>query len=203
MIGLVSFALLVAPLVLSPRLPTESGAGKLPAAAEIKAVPFVKQQGDWCGPAALASVLQFYGEKVSQEEIAREIYLSGVRATLNLDLLLYARGKGYVAEAGEGGLAKLKEEIAAGRPVICLEKERFALSSRNHFVVVFGYDEKAKTFRLHSGSKGNVKRGYDAFDKAWKKGDRWRLTISGKQEKPPEKAADEKPQATAKIPSED
>ena len=40
----------------------------------IENVPFVKQKDWFCGPAAMASVMGFYGRSISQDEIAKEVY---------------------------------------------------------------------------------------------------------------------------------
>ncbi len=71
-------------------------------------VPFFAQEDHYCGPAALASVLNFYGRELSQEEIAKSIYLPQVKGALNLDLLLYARKQGFEAEIINFDLESLK-----------------------------------------------------------------------------------------------
>ena len=54
-------------------------------------VPFIAQQPNYCGPAALAMLANFYGHPVTQDEIARSIYLPGIRGTLTSDLVAYAQ----------------------------------------------------------------------------------------------------------------
>ena len=160
-------------------------APKRPASFEIKAVPFVKQRRDWCGPAALASVLQFHGDKITQEQIAAEIYLPK-RGTLDLDLLLFARQRGFQAVAATGSPEQLKDAVAGSLPVICQVEKRDSLGARTHFVVVYGYDDAKQTFRLHDGTKGAVLVRQAAFQEAWRRGGQWMLVV-----RPKPKAADD------------
>jgi ABC-type bacteriocin/lantibiotic exporter with double-glycine peptidase domain len=154
---------------------------KRPARFEIEGVPFVKQRSNWCGPAALASVLQYHGEKITQEEIAAAIYLPG-RGTLNVDLLLFARRRGYLAAMHKGSSELLKETVAAGLPVICQVEKRDLLGKRTHFVVVYGYDDEKETYRLHQGTKGAVSVKQPAFEKPWARSSRWMLIVQPKPE---------------------
>jgi len=161
------------------RAPAAADAPKRPSRFEIQGVPFVKQRGDWCGPAALASVLQYHGEKITQEQIASEIYLPR-RGTLNLDLLLFARRRGFPAAAQSGTADLLKETVAAGIPLICQVEREGRHARRTHFVVVYGYDDAQKTYRLHQGTEGSVAVSQEAFEKAWKPDDHWMLIVRPK-----------------------
>jgi len=57
----------------------------------IKDVPFFPQTRYYCGPASLASVMNYYGLSVTEEEIAKEIYITKLSGTLPMDILRYAR----------------------------------------------------------------------------------------------------------------
>jgi ABC-type bacteriocin/lantibiotic exporter with double-glycine peptidase domain len=178
-------AALVCAAVLGGAVAAEEG--KRPERFEIEGVPFVKQQRDWCGPAALASVLQYRGERITQKEIAEAIYLPG-RGTLNVDLLLFARRRGYAAAMENGTAERLKETIAAGSPVICQVERRRGSRRLTHFVVVYGYDDAKQAYRLHQGSRGAVWVGQEAFEKAWARGARWMLIVGPKPEQDDEDA---------------
>lgn len=151
-----------------------------PAAVAISSVPFVKQHGDWCGPAALASVLQYYGEEITRREIAEAIYLPEMRGSLNLDLLLYPRTLGYETAQSEGDLTTLKAALARGIPVICQIREKSGFTRRYHFVVVFGYDDASRRLLLHSGASASEQWKYGDFEKKWRRADCWMLTIEPK-----------------------
>ena len=51
-------------------------------------VPFFADSSDQCGPAALASVLVYWGSFAPPEALREEIYLRSIRGSLGLDLLL-------------------------------------------------------------------------------------------------------------------
>ena len=43
-------------------------------AFEIEGVPFIQQDSQFCGPAALASVMSYYGAPVDQKVIGSKVY---------------------------------------------------------------------------------------------------------------------------------
>lgn len=158
-----------------------------PAQATIAGVPFVKQRGDWCGPAALACVLGFYGHAdQTQPVIAKAIYLHHARGTLNLDLMLYARQLGHPAEGGRGDLDALRQAVSEGCPVIATVK-----LPRNelHYVVVYGYDDSTKILRMHTGFHAARAIKYARFEADWKAASNWMLLIKPKP--PPAPPADQ------------
>lgn len=140
-------------------------------------VPFFAQEDHYCGPAALASVLNFYGKELSQEEIAESIYLPQVRGTLNLDLLLYARKQGFEAEILNCDLERLKQELSGGHPLIVFLNLGGSFYPIRHYAVVVGYDDTQQVIVIHSGGRKNQLISYKKFQKAWKKTGYWCLLI--------------------------
>lgn len=137
---------------------------------QIPEVPFVEQKDDFCGPASLAMVMNFYGVNVSQEEIAKEIYSPELKGTLSMELVLYPIKKGFEAEMYNGNLDDLKQKVRAMFPLIVSVKERED-TDRTHYMVVWGYDDISKQIIAHSGRKERVVMGYDAFIEIWKSAD--------------------------------
>jgi hypothetical protein len=140
-------------------------------------VPFFAQEDHYCGPAALASVLDFYGKELSQEEIAESIYIPQVKGTLNLDLLLYARKQGFEAEILNCDLERLKQEISGGHPLIVFLNLGGSLYPIRHYAVVVGYDDTQQVIVIHSGKRKNQLISYKKFQNAWKKTGYWCLLI--------------------------
>ena len=71
----------------------------------IQTVPFEKWlERNYCGPACLAMVLNFWDEtrSFSQKKIADEIYDSENQATYNSELVLYPRTKGFESYSFRG-----------------------------------------------------------------------------------------------------
>ncbi len=149
--------------------------GAILAAVVTLQVPFVPQQKDTCGAAALAMVLAYYGTAVSQDEIAAllvEPELGGIRGSRLAD---FARGRGMVAIAFTGDLALLKEHLALGRPLVV------ALSAgggRNHDVVVVGFDEARAELIVNDPALGAARpMGAAEFERRWQKTGRWTLLV--------------------------
>ncbi|HEV8308168.1 MAG TPA: C39 family peptidase, partial [Methylomirabilota bacterium] len=118
----------------------------------ITTVPFIAQEEFQCGPAALAMVLRYYGAGIGEDEIARELYIPSVRGTLNFDLEFYARRRGFQARSFAGTLARAKEELSMGRPLIVFQDLGVATYPIPHFAVLLGYDDRSEAVVLHSGT---------------------------------------------------
>lgn len=140
-------------------------------------IPFFPQKDHYCGPAALASILNFYGKKLSQEEIADSIYLPQLKGTLSLDLLLYAREQGFEAEILKCDLERLKKEISQSHPLIVFLNLGWRFYPIRHYAVVVGYDDIQRAIIVHSGKRRNQLISYKRFLKAWKKMGYWCLLI--------------------------
>ncbi|MBI5212756.1 MAG: C39 family peptidase, partial [Nitrospirae bacterium] len=64
----------------------------------INKVPFYPQEDYQCGPASLAGVMNYWGVDIKPEDIAKEIYSSSARGTLDIDMFIYANKKGFHAQ---------------------------------------------------------------------------------------------------------
>lgn len=144
----------------------------------IEGVPFVKQKNNFCGPAAMASVMQFYGDDVSQEEVAGEIYMPKLEGALISDMENYARDRGYEVKAVNGSMESLRSAIDEGSPVILLVDRGVWRVSVPHYYVAYGYIETEQAIILHTGDEGGSEIGYDELDSEWKKMNRLMLVIS-------------------------
>jgi ABC-type bacteriocin/lantibiotic exporter with double-glycine peptidase domain len=152
----------------------------LPSSRYVSGVPLAEPHSNWCGPAALAAVLQFHGERAAAAEIARDIYLPGYRGTLNLDLLLWARKRGLEVWAGRGSAPEVKRALVRNRPVICLVRRHGRLADRNHFVVVRGYDDSRRIWLLDDGSGKEHAASGAGFERDWQECGCWMMVVEGK-----------------------
>ena len=143
----------------------------------IAGVPFIPQEEYQCGPASLAMVLQYYGTAIGQEEIAQALYLPSVRGTLNLDLEFYARRRGFAARAFAGTLDAAKAELRRDRPLIVFQ-DVGVVSAVPHFAVLLGYDERARSVVLHSGTEAYRVVAYDEFERTWARRRGWTLLVT-------------------------
>lgn len=140
-------------------------------------VPFIAQKPNYCGPAALAMVANFYGHKVTQDEIAADIYLPEIHGTLTADLAGYAQRFNLWTRQYSGTRADLHEKLSAGVPLIVLGK----LGSRYHYFVVLDY--RGDEVLVHSDARANLRLREDDFLRWWNRADRWTLLVC-----PPAKA---------------
>jgi len=134
---------------------------------EIESVPFIQQDSQFCGPAALASVMSYYGAPVDQKVIGSKVYSEKLQGALITDLERYARDAGFETSSGRGTVEGLKAEIDRRRPVIVLVDRGFWVLSRTHYLVVFGYDDEG--FTAHDGFTASKRYDYDEFRDTWGK----------------------------------
>lgn len=132
----------------------------------IENVPFITQKDDYCGPASLAMIFNFWGMDITQDEIAQEVYSPEMKGTLSIEMVLYAIQKGFEAEVYQGNLQNLKDRITAGFPLIVSHKTNKG-QERVHYLIVWGFDDNKELFYVHSGIKRNMAMGYQTFLKYW------------------------------------
>lgn len=149
-----------------------------PNTISIDGVPFVKQQDDFCGPAAMASLMQFYGQDISQEEIADKVYTPKLEGALISDMENFAREQGYVVEVSEGSIDQLTSLIDGGTPVITLVDRGVWKVSIPHYYVLYGYNSEKDTFLLHSGDKCCEEMEFGKLDGEWERMNRLMLVIT-------------------------
>jgi ABC-type bacteriocin/lantibiotic exporter with double-glycine peptidase domain len=160
-------------------------AGSLPAAfvppvgaARLANVPFFPQLDYQCGPASLAGVLNYYGKRITPEEIARAIFRENIRGTVTLDMVLYAREQGLLARWFSGSVGEIVAAINNGSPLIVMVDYGFSVVSRNHYMVVVGYDPKGIV--ANSGASRETHISWSDFLPVWERAKRWTLNIEPK-----------------------
>ena len=150
--------------------------GTLPAVAELGDLPFISQQRYYCGPAALATVLQWSGIAVDQADLAGQVFTPGREGSLPTDLLAAVRRNGRLAVPVDN-LRALMTEIAAGHPVVVLQNLALEIYPRWHFAVAFGYDLEKRQILLRSGRNPRRATALDIFERTWRRGNYWALVV--------------------------
>jgi len=141
----------------------------------VENVPFYPQETYQCGPASLAGVLNYWGVNVPPEDIAKEIFSESAKGTLNIDMVLYAQGKGLDVAQYKGNMEDLKKNIESGYPVIVLVDYGFYLYQANHFMVIVGYNEHG--IIVNSGKDKKKFILMRDFIKSWERTKFWTLLI--------------------------
>jgi predicted double-glycine peptidase len=145
----------------------------------IQNVPFFPQEDYQCGPASLASVMNYRGVFVSPDDVAKSIYSRSAKGTLGIDLALYAHSRGLEASQYKGEMDDLRAKIDSDQPLIVLVDYGFSVFQANHFMVVIGYSEGGVV--VNSGRQEKKFVPLDDFMKTWKKTGYWTLLITHKQ----------------------
>jgi len=167
----------------------------LPEQVELTQVPFFPQEENWCGPAALAMVLNANGIGISEPAVAEQVYLPGRKGSLQVEMLAAARRNGLVAYRLAPRLEDVLREVAAGNPVIALENYGFDWYPLWHYSVVIGYDLADLEIVRRSGLKARQPQPFAVFEYVWKKDQHWAMVAL-----PPQRlaaTADEHGYATA------
>lgn len=163
----------------------------------IAGVPFVPGDPGACGPAALSSVLAYWGDPVAVAEIARALAVPSLSGVLPLDLARFANHRlptspprpGVVLEAttAVGSLVWLRDQLRLDYPVVAFLDLGFGPWRRGHFVVVVGYRDAADAARaparegemlLYSGRDPNATMSYARFARAWERAGWWALVVA-------------------------
>jgi ABC-type bacteriocin/lantibiotic exporter with double-glycine peptidase domain len=143
----------------------------------VENVPFVKQKDKFCGPAAMASVMQFYGRNIDQDEIAKEVYVPELNGALISDMENFAGENGYSTEVTNGDIESLKSLIDNQLPVIILVDKGKWKVSVPHYYVAYGYNDEKRVILLHTGFESAQEISFDKLDNQWKKMNRLMLVI--------------------------
>ena len=148
----------------------------LPARAAVVDVPLIKQADFYCGPASLAMVMQWAGAEITQEEIASLSFTPGAEGTYLADMIGASRRLGWAATE-VATWEDLRQEVAAGHPVIVFQNLGVAIAPVWHYGVVTGFDQAANVVTLNSGQLEEMRLPVDIFARTWARGDYWGLVV--------------------------
>ena len=151
-------------------------AGNLPPRFELKTVPFFPQKAYQCGPASLATVLNWSGLPVSPEELTDEVFTPLRKGSLQTALISTARRHGRIAYISSG-MEVIFSEVSAGHPVIILQNLGLSWYPVWHYSVVVGYDLPERFVILRSGATARKIMASRVFGKTWARSNYWGLLI--------------------------
>jgi tetratricopeptide (TPR) repeat protein len=144
----------------------------------IESVPFVRQRRNWCGPAALTSVVRYYGLPLTQEEVARDVFLPSIDATLTIDLQRCAQDHGLWCHAGQGSIEEVCTWLDRGVPVIALLRVGWLVATTRHYVVLTGYHGGRRYFLAHTGDAADRVISFARFARQHAAAGRWFLALA-------------------------
>jgi tetratricopeptide (TPR) repeat protein len=158
-----------------PQLPPVAATG-LPVSVELGSTPFFPQRDYQCGPAALATVLVASGAQVSPDDLVAEVYLPGRKGSLQAELIAAVRSRGRLPYLLPPSLDDLLAQLAAGYPVLVLQKTGAGPWPGWHYAVVIGYDASRDRLLLRSGTEQRLEMSASYFRATWDRADRWAMT---------------------------
>ncbi len=157
----------------------EVNAADIPNQSKIVAgVPFFAQDDYQCGPACLAGVLNFLGEKTTPEAVAAKIFREEARGATTLDMAVYPRTIGYDSRWYSGDIRDLRAAVDSGQPRIVFVDYGLGPVSAFHFMVVVGYSPQGAI--VNSGGDEHKVIAWPSFMGPWEKTGHWTLEIAPK-----------------------
>ena len=136
-------------------------------------MPFFPQTEYQCGPAALATLLASAGAPVTADELVPEVYVEGLRGSLQAELLAATRRHGLIPYVLAPRSEALLAEIGAGRPVLVLQNLGLPRVPVWHYAVVVGYDAERDAIVLRSGTEQRRLERSRRFLRSWQRGTQW------------------------------
>ena len=140
-------------------------------------VPYVHQVRNYCGPAVLAMVFDYWDRSVDQHQLASQFRPFPSQGLSGAELKQLAQQNGFDAYSFSGANEDILRHLREGRPLIVALKPSL-ISTFNHFVVLTGWDEQERDWILHDPSRGPYRRvSAKRFAGQWKRLKNWTLLI--------------------------
>ncbi|HET8729605.1 MAG TPA: PA2778 family cysteine peptidase [Moraxellaceae bacterium] len=134
---------------------------------ELRDVPFLSQDAQHGGPAALAMMLVQSGRKVTLADIAARLQVPDDPDVLAVALAAEARRQGRVVYSIAPTLDSVLTAIHQGYPVLVLQNRGISLVPLWRYAVVIGADRAHEVFWLRSGSTERLAMSFASFERAW------------------------------------
>lgn len=147
-------------------------------AVELADVPFHPQRLYQCGPAALATVLQWSGVDVGPDALTPQVYVPERRGSFQPEMLATARRHGRAPYVLKPELGAIIAELEAGHPVLVLQNLALNWWPRWHYAVVVGYDPRRGELVLRSGTTERHRMPLALFERTWRRGDHWAVVVT-------------------------
>lgn len=147
----------------------------LPVRVELGDTPFFAQDRYQCGPAALATLLAADSVDLTPDELVAEVYLPGRRGSLSPELIAATRKRDRVPYLVEPEFEALLRLVAAGEPVLLLQRTGAGLWPGWHYAVLIGYDLEREHAWLRSGLDRRKQMSFARLAATWEGGGRWAM----------------------------
>lgn len=146
-------------------------------ATEIQDLAYFPQQDDQCGPAALATMLDYNHIITTPEQLRPYLYIPDKGGTLTIELEASARQYNLIVYPLRPDLSDILRELDAGHPVLVMQNLGFSWFPQWHFAVAIGYDLSKQKIYLRSGPDKRYPADLLLFEKTWSRADHWARVI--------------------------
>lgn len=143
----------------------------------LRDIPFFPQEDYQCGPAALASLLNWQGITITPEQLKEQVYIPERKGSLQIEMLAATRRQQLVPYILRPELGELLHEIRAGRPVLVFQNLGVSWYPQWHYAVVVGYNLQAQTLILHSGVTHSYVLDIHTFERTWLRARHWAMIV--------------------------
>lgn len=151
---------------------------------ELVNVSFNPQRKYECGPASLATVLQWQGLNISDNNLVPQVYLPERKGSLQIELLAATRRYGFIPYIIDKEMSALLKEVKAGNPVLVLQNLGLDWYTKWHYAVVIGYDINKDEIILRSGEIQRHVNSFSLFERTWRRAKYWGFIILNKDQLP-------------------
>lgn len=157
---------------------------ELPATVSALAFQHFDNPDFHCGPATLASILDFYQRPADFEHLSSQLILPGKGGTLQLDMDRVARQQGLVPYPVGDDFNELLLWLDRGHPVLLFENLGLSWAPKWHYSLLRGYDLERRMAVLSSGKHPYLEVSFHTLNNTWQRGGAWARVLL-----PPETAA--------------
>ncbi len=148
-------------------------ADAFPNPVELREVPFFPQEDYQCGPAALATVLNWSGVSVTPDQLSPLVYLPQRQGSLQIELLAATRRYQRVPYVLRPQIESLAAEVTSGNPVLVLQNLGLSIAPTWHYAVVVGLDLHKDQIVLRSGRDERHVVSLENFEYTWRRAQYW------------------------------
>jgi tetratricopeptide (TPR) repeat protein len=156
-----------------------------PRQAELEDVPFFPQTQYQCGPAALATVMQYRGIDILPEALTDQVYIPERQGSLQIEMVAATRKQGLMPYPLAPNMEDLLTEVAAGNPVLVMQNLGYNWKPFWHYAVVVGFDIDSQELILRSGETKRWQTTLKTFERTWARTEHWALVIVKPENIPP------------------
>ena len=148
---------------------------RIPPVVELTQPPFYAQRDYQCGPAALATIINYYQQQTTPDALVSRIYIPQLKGSLQVEMLATVTSFRRLSIELDGRLASVLREVAAGHPVLVMQNLGLDMAPFWHYAVVIGYDLDKQQIVLRAGEVERLVRPFSVFERTWRRANNWAL----------------------------